>query len=152
MHATALKALVTGFAALALFTLPAQDSLAQAKLTLPDAKAVRALTDTVMAKVGSGDMEAGLRLLQPYIVIPAAEFESVVGQAKLQVPAMSQRFGKSVGSEFLREDRAGERLLRITQLNLFEQHATRWMFFFYRTPKGWVLNTFQFSDDIKAFF
>jgi len=152
MRATLHKALASAFAALVLVGLPADDSHAQAKLTLPDAKAVRALTDAVMAKVGAGDTEAGLRLLQPYIVIPAAEFESVVGQAKLQVPAMSQRFGKSVGSEFLREDKAGERILRITQLNLFEQHATRWSFYFYRTPKGWVLNTFQVNDDIKAFF
>ena len=125
---------------------------AQAKSTLPDAKAARALTDAIMAKVGAGEMEAGLRLMQPYIVIPAAELETAIGQAKLQLPAMAQRFGKSVGSEFLREDKAGERLLRIYQLQLFEQHATRWSFYFYRTPKGWVLNTFLFNDDIKSIF
>jgi hypothetical protein len=152
MRATALKAFVSGLVALLMLALPAHDACAQAKLTLTDTRAVRALTDAVMAKVGTGDMEAGLRLLQPYIVIPTAEFEAVIGQAKLQVPAMAQRFGKSVGSEFLREEKAGERLLRITQLNLFEQHATRWSFYFYRTPKGWVLNTFQFNDDIKSFF
>ena len=90
--------------------------------------------------------------MQPYIVVPAEEFETTIGQAKLQVPVMAQRFGKSVGWQFLKEDQAGDRLLRIEQLQLFERHATLWTFYFYRSPQGWVLNTFLFKDDIKTFF
>ena len=126
-------------------------ALAQTK-TLPDLKAVRALTATIMSKVAAGDLEGGLRIMQPYIVVPAAEFETTIGQAKLQVPVMAQRFGKSIGWEFLKEDQAGDRLLRIEQLQLFERHATLWTFYFYRSPQGWVLNTFLFRDDIKTFF
>jgi hypothetical protein len=126
-------------------------ALAQTK-SLPDAKAVRALTDSIMSKVAAGDLEGGLRTMQPYIVVPSAEFETTIAQAKTQAPVMAQRFGKSVGWEFLKEDRAGERLLRVQHLQLFERHATLWTFYFYRAPQGWVLNTFLFKDDIKTFF
>ncbi len=127
-------------------------SFAQGKQTLADVAAARSLTTAVMAKVAAGEMEAGLRLMQPYIVISDAEFETALGQAQKQVPVMTQRFGRAVGAEFLREEQVGQRLLRITQAQLFEQHATRWTFYFYRTPKGWILNTFQYDDNIKSFF
>jgi len=126
-------------------------ALSQTK-SLPDANAVRALTAAIMSKVAAGDLEGGLRIMQPYIVVPASEFETTIDQAKLQVPVMTRRFGKSVGWEFLKEDQAGQRLLRIEQLQLFERHATLWTFYFYRSPQGWVLNTFLFRDDIKTFF
>jgi hypothetical protein len=149
---TLLRTFLAALAAAVIAAWPVDPALAQAKATLQDAKAARVLTDAIMVKVAAGDLEGGLRMMQPYIVIPAAELESTIGQAKLQVPAMAQRFGKSIGSEFLKEDKAGERVLRIQHLQLFEQHATRWTFYFYRTPKGWVLNTFLSNDDIKMFF
>ncbi len=152
MRAFALRLQASSLIIFSLFALHAPASLAQGKQTLPDVSAARSLTGAVMAKVAAGEMEAGLRLMQPYFVIPDADFEAAVGQAKQQVPAMTQRFGKAIGAEFLREDQVGQRLLRITQAQLFEQHATRWSFFFYRTPKGWVLNTFQYDDNIKSFF
>jgi len=127
-------------------------SFAQGKQILADVTAARSLTTAVMAKVAVGEMEAGLRLMQPYIVISDAEFETALGQAQKQVPVMTQRFGRTVGAEFLREEQVGQRLLRITQAQLFEQHATRWTFYFYRTPKGWILNTFQYDDNIRSFF
>jgi hypothetical protein len=76
----------------------------------------------------------------------------MLGQAKLQQPMTAQRFGRSQGVEFLREERAGESLLRITQIQRYERHLTRWVFYFYRTNSGWVLNTFHFDDNVRALF
>lgn len=147
-----LRSVVGAFTVVALMLGAAGPAAAQAKATLADTKAARALTDAIMARIASGDLEGGLRMMQPYLVIPAADLETTIDQAKSQAPVMAQRFGKTIGSEFLRQDRAGERLLRIQQLQYFEQHATRWSFYFYRTPRGWALNTFVLSDDIKTFF
>jgi hypothetical protein len=125
---------------------------AGAQSRLKDEAAVRKLSDDVMKKLSSGDLEAGLRLAKPYLVIPDAEFEAMLGQAKLQSPAMSQRFGRNVGYEFVREEKAGTVWIRIVQLNLYEKHSTRWNFYFYRTSTGWVLNSFNFDDNIRALF
>ena len=105
-----------------------------------------------MKLVAAGDIESGIRLAKPYIIIPEAELESMVGQAKLQAPMLIQRFGKTVGFEFIREEHAGANMLRIVQICRYEKHITRWNFYFYRGPSGWVLNTFHFDDNIKAVF
>jgi hypothetical protein len=65
---------------------------------------------------------------------------------------MSQRFGKSIGFEFISEDKEGASLLRIIQIQKFERHAMRWVFFFYRNNEGWVLNSFKFDDAIQTMF
>jgi hypothetical protein len=110
------------------------------------------LTNRVMAKVGSGDIEGGLMLTKPYLIIPSAEFDVMLNQLRMQQPAMIQRFGKSIGFEFIREDKIGENLLRIIQINRFEKHAMRWSFYFYKGKDGWVLNTFKTDDDIRQLF
>ena len=120
--------------------------------TLKDVGEARRLTDQVMAKVGHGDIEGGLQMLKPYLIVPAAEFDVMLGQMKMQLPAMLQRFGKSIGAEFIREDQAGSNLLRLVHIHRFERHAMRWSFYFYRGDSGWVLNTFKTDDDIRQFF
>ena len=112
----------------------------------------RQLTDRVMAKVGGGDIENGIRLTKPFLIISTSEFEAMLEQLKLQMPAMSQRFGKSIGYEFIREDKVGENLLRIIHVHRFEKHVMRWSFYFYRGKDGWTLNTFKTDDDIRQLF
>ena len=123
-----------------------------AQSRLKDPVAARKLSDDIMKRVAAGDVEGGLRLAKPFVIISDAELETMIGRAKLHAPAMAQRFGENVGYEFIREDRAGTTLLRIVQLSLHERHATRWHFYFYRTPTGWVLNTVHFDDNIRAIF
>jgi len=125
---------------------------AQAGEFLKSPVEARQLSDRVMSKLASGELEQGLRLMLPYLIIPSAEFEAMLGQAKLQEPMLAQRFGTRQGFEFVREERVGESLLRITQIQKYERHLTRWVFYFYRTNSGWVLNTFQFDDNIRAVF
>jgi hypothetical protein len=120
--------------------------------TLKEPGEARRLTDQVMDKVGQGDVEGGLRILKPYLIIPPAEFDVMLGQIRMQLPAMSQRFGKSIGAEFIREDKIGDNLLRIVHIHRFERHAMRWSFYFYRGQNGWVLDTFKTDDDIRQLF
>jgi hypothetical protein len=120
--------------------------------TLKGPVEARQLTDRIMAKVGDGDIESGIRLIKPFLIIPSAEFDVMLDQLKMQQPLMTQRFGKSIGYEFIREDKVGENLLRIIQIHRFEKHVMRWSFFFYRGKNGWVLNTFKTDDDIRQLF
>ncbi len=120
--------------------------------TLKDAAAARQLTDRIMAKVGIGEIDAALVLMKPYIVIPDVELDAVRNQVSMQLPLMHQRFGKSIGYEFIGEDKEGASLLRIVHIQKFERTAMRWAFYFYRNDDGWVLNSFKFDDAIQAMF
>jgi hypothetical protein len=120
--------------------------------TLPTLPAAMEITDKAMSSVADGDLEGGLKLLKPYLVIPPAEFDAMLGQATLQLPAISQRFGRSVGKAFIREDKVGDSLVRFIFIQKFEKTAMRWLFFYYRSPTGWVLNTFTYDDSFQLLF
>lgn len=120
--------------------------------TLPSPNAAKELSDKIMERVAAGDLEGGLRLMKPYGIVPEAEMETAIGQAKLQAPMYIQRFGKIIGREFLREEKVGESLIRFTHLQKFDRHVMRWVFVFYKGNAGWVLNTFYFDDNIRAVF
>jgi hypothetical protein len=68
--------------------------------TLESKDAAKKLTDQVMIKVSAGDIEGGLFLMKPYLVIPESEFNVMIEQTKLQLPIMQGRFGKVLGAEY----------------------------------------------------
>jgi hypothetical protein len=119
---------------------------------LASSDAAVALVDKVMTRVSSGDLRGGMEIAKPYTIVPTAEFDSMVGQAELQMPVMTARFGKSIGHELIRNDSVGQNLIQVIELQRFEKHATVWRFIFYRGSDGWVLNSFKFVDDISSAF
>ena len=120
--------------------------------TLDSEDAVSKLVDQAMAKIGSGDLEGGLLLLKPYVAIPDSEFNVMLEQAKLQMPFLQGRIGKSLGAEFINERAVGRSLFQIVYLQKFEKHAIRWRFLFYGVNGKWTLNAFNFDDKIQLLF
>ncbi|MBI5558270.1 MAG: hypothetical protein HY885_11600 [Deltaproteobacteria bacterium] len=120
--------------------------------TLESKDAAKQLTDQIMTKVASGDIEGGLLLMKPYLIIPESEFNVMMEQAKLQLPVMQGRFGKIIGAEFIKEKSVGKSLLQIVQIQKFEKHIMRWSFIFYNPDGKWVLNAFNFDDKIQLMF
>ena len=119
---------------------------------VPSATELRKVTDQIMEQVGRGNLEAGFKLMKSRTIIPPAEFDAMVGQANLQIPVISQRFGGNLGYEFLREDKVGDNLVRYTYIQRFDRHAMRWLFYNYRGKDGWVINSFRFDDQLPSLF
>jgi hypothetical protein len=115
---------------------------------LADPTAALALSDKAMKLAASGKVRAALEELRPYVVIPQSEFDSTLGQAELQLPVIASRFGKPIGYELVRNDTVGASLVQAIYLQKFERHAMVWRFIYYKNDKGWVLNSFKFSDDL----
>jgi len=122
-------------------------SLAQGLRDIDD---VQAVTDKVMAQVAKGDLEGGLLAFKSLTIIPPAEFDAMVGQAKNQMPMISGRFGESLGYEFIGRKTVGPSLASLTYIHRFDKHAMRWVFYLYRGKDGWVVNTFRFDDQWPA--
>lgn len=120
--------------------------------TLKDTAEARQLADRVMSQIGAGNTEAGILLAKPFMIIPVAELDVWLDQIKMQQPALAQRFGKSLGHEFIREDKVGQHLVRIIYIHRYEKHLMRWSFYFYRGAAGWVLNTFKTDDHVFELF
>jgi hypothetical protein len=137
------------FLGLLFFALFSTAAVAQGLPALAD---VRKVTDEAMEKIGRGDVEAGVKSFRHLTIIPSAEFDVLLGQLPLQLPAMSARFGTSIGYEFIREEKLGESLALLTYIHKFEKHATRWYFFCYKGKSGWLINTFKFDDKVQELF
>jgi len=120
--------------------------------TLKNKKAAKQLTRSVMEFVGKGEVEKGLMLAKPYLIIPDHEFEGVLNSLRMQMPAIEQRFGKTVGMEFSHVQEVGESLMLVMYIQKFEKHMMRWKFYFYKPTDRWVLNTFNTDDQISLMF
>lgn len=125
----------------------ASNALSATLATKEDAKK---LAKDVMAQIGKGNMEAGVRLTQPYITVPEHEFHGMLDQMKMQGPAISQRFGKTLSVEVAAVEEVGESLMLVMYLQKFERHVLRWKFYYYKPDQEWTLNTFD--DQMEAMF
>lgn len=120
--------------------------------TLKDKDAAKALVKSVMDSVEKKQPVEALGLIKPYLITPSSEFEVMSEQMKLQLPMIEQRFGKTLGVEFIGSDEVGESLMLISYIQKFEKHFMCWRFYFYKPSKEWVLNTFFTDDKIQAMF
>ena len=118
---------------------------------LPSPEAARALTDKVMDAISKGDVDHGLALMKPYPGIPGVELDATFSKLKEQL-ALQQRFGNSLGYEFLTAEMVGSSVLRITELQRFEKHGMGWIFIFYKGATGWTLNYFLTNDKLQDIF
>lgn len=119
---------------------------------LKDKDAAKELAKSVMEHIAKGDTEGGIKLTKPYLIIPEHEFEGMLNTLRMQAPAIEQRFGKTVGSEFVATEEIGESLMLVLYIQKFEKHLMRWKFYFYKPKNGWVLNTFNTDDKIQLMF
>jgi hypothetical protein len=115
-------------------------------------EAAIAVTEAVMQRVGQGDLRGAFELTKTHMAVPPAEIDAILGQAELQQPMLTARFGKTLGYEKLRTDDAGASLTQVLYLQRFEQHGMVWRFVLYRAADGWTINTFKSVDDITAAF
>lgn len=122
---------------------------ADSLMTEQDAKS---LAEQVMAKASKGDLDAAFSVMKPYAAISETEFQSMALQSKSQRDQFGVRYGNSIGYEFIRETKAGNSLLKLIYIEKTVKHALPWMFIFYKTPGGWVLNSFAWNDQIQSAF
>lgn len=120
--------------------------------TLESTDAARKLSNEVVSKIVTGDLDGGFQLVKPYLIVPESEFNVMLEQAKLQMPMIHGRFGKSLGGEFIKEKLIGKSLFQVIQIQRFEKHIIRWKFIFYKPDTKWVINGFTFDDNINSLF
>lgn len=113
---------------------------------------VRKVGDALMGNVVALNMDRLAGQLKEYSFIPPSEVDSLIGRIKLQLPMVTQRYGNSLGYEFIREERVGNSLVRLTYIQRLDRNALPWHFIFYLSPSGWTVNGFFFVDNPNTLF
>ena len=126
-------------------------SFAQAG-TLKREDDLRPFVDSVMKNVASGDLQSAFETMRPFIVISENELQSAALASKTQREQFGNRYGKTIGTEFIAQQKVGDSLVRIIYIEKTEKHALPWYFYFYKSQMGWVLNTFNWNDQMPALF
>jgi hypothetical protein len=126
-------------------------AIAQAK-TLATPDEVRRAVEGVVASIAASNFPGALKELKPLSVLPPAEFDVFEAQVNSQAGPMLVRFGSPIGYELVREERAGQHLLRYTFVVLHEKAPVRWYFVAYRADKSWVITDFKFDGNSSAVF
>jgi hypothetical protein len=127
-------------------------SSAASAQSLHNEEEARALAQSVMEEVAAGRVVKGLERLRPYNVYPKQEFDAMLAKTQEQLPAMDQRFGASIGWDFVTVEKVGETMRQFVFLQKFERHVMVWRFIFYRPRDLWMLNTFYFDDRVQLLF
>ena len=120
--------------------------------TLPNKEAAQKLCESVMNDVANNKMKEGLERLRPYSIIPESEFNIQFSQLDMQMPMITQRFGKAIGYDFIEIKEAGNALMQYVYIQKFEKHAMVWRFIFYKPQDTWLLNTWYFDDKVQGLF
>jgi hypothetical protein len=112
----------------------------------------REITDKAMGYFKLDKISEGYSVLKPYWPLPSVEIDNLINKTTTQWPMVKQRFGESLGTEFIKEERVGKSFVRYTYLHKFNNHAIRWLFILYK-PKGqWVINGVSFDDNVNELF
>jgi hypothetical protein len=111
----------------------------------------RELADKIMDAMSKGDADHGFALMKSYSAVAGIGIDAVANKFK-ELVATQQRFGNSIGYEFLTNEATGSSLLRITELHRFERHGMGWIFIFYKGASGWTLNYFSYTDKLQDMF
>ena len=120
--------------------------------TLKNEGDLRALGDRVMSALTTRGVSAAFEAMKPYALVTGAEFDSLSLASKSQRDQFGSRYGKTIGFEFISQTRVGESLIRLTYIEKTEKHALPWVFYFYKTPTGWALNSFVWNDRMQQLF
>jgi len=110
------------------------------------------LCDSAMKAVAGGEIGDGFAELRPCWVFSPKDFADYQIKTIQKMTSLTPTYGKVVGWEFVREDAAGESLLRLIYLQKFERHALGWVFIFYKPRDRWLLNEFRWDESIERVF
>ncbi|RMI14195.1 MAG: hypothetical protein D6681_05385 [Calditrichaeota bacterium] len=120
--------------------------------SLEEVSKTKAISDEIMQYFVKEEFVQGFDIAKKYWPLPPVEIEGLINQINTQWAIVRQRFGKSIGMEFIREERIGKSFVRYYYLHKFEKHALCWSFTYYKPGDEWVMNSVNFQDKFEFLF
>jgi hypothetical protein len=98
----------------------------------------------------SGQYDRAYQSMMPYWPLPKEELQNLGYQSKAQLEMLGQRFGKSLGAEYVETMTAGDSLVRHIFLIKHEKHALKFSCAFYKPKGSWLVNSILWDDKIHT--
>ncbi len=113
---------------------------------------IRPLADKIMALAGAGRTDDAYGAMSPYALVDIRTLETARMHARGSRMAIEAQLGASIGYEFIRAEKLGDSLIKLSYIEKTERQAVPWQFIFYRTQAGWGISAFSNGDDVNTLF
>jgi len=102
---------------------------------------VSAFSEKFMQFVAVNDMKTAFENAKPYVPISQTEIDATYLQLKSNRDMVLERFGKTIGYEFISIKKLGTSLIRLQYIEKTPKTLLPWTFVFYNPGNGWFLNS-----------
>ena len=87
-------------------------------------------------------------IIKTYSILPDKDTDTLLESTVNQLDLLSHRFGKACGYEFIAKDEINDSLVDFKYMIKCEFYPLIWKFRFYRAKEHWVLNHYEWSDQL----
>ncbi len=94
-----------------------------------------------------GDFDNGFKTL-----FGKGHTKEVLEKLKFEIYRLAKKSGNPYAYERIIQQKAGESVLRLRYLLLFDAQPVMFDFYYYKRKKGWALRSIHYSLDIKKIF
>jgi hypothetical protein len=119
---------------------------------LEDVKATQKLSYEISKLFKEGNFKEAFDKMDPYLPLPAEEKADLRDQTIKYQNMLTERFGERYGFTRASEKRIADVAIRESYLIQYEFHALRLIFIYYKSPQGWILNSFKWDDSFSEEF
>lgn len=120
--------------------------------SLKDVEATQELSGKVAALFQDNKIPDAFDLLEPYWPLPKNELEAMEEKTIQLMNMLQDRFGNQFGYTWVRDEKIADIAIRETWMVQFEVSAIRLMFTYYKNPSGWIVNAFEWDDQMSEEF
>lgn len=122
------------------------------QMYLKDQSATQELSGKVAALFQQNKIPEAFDLLEPYWPLPKTEIDAMEEKTTELMNMLQNRFGSIFGHTWLRDENIADLAIRETWLVQFEVSAIRLKFTYYKNPNGWIINAFEWDDQMSEEF
>ncbi len=115
---------------------------------LKDQEQTKDLCTRAAALFATGDADEAYEILTPHWPLPKEEIQNLGYETKSKLGMVAERFGASIGAEYVGTAVAGHSLIRHTYLIKRENHALRFACTFYKPKDKWLINGVFWDDSL----
>ena len=102
-----------------------------------------------MTFLKDSEFQKAFTQLQQYWILPENELLQLESLTIKQFNLVSDRFGKIIGFDFIKDMTIKDYVLRKIYVLKFEKHMIRVLFTYYKNDNGWILNGFKWDDQME---
>ncbi len=124
-------------------------SVAHGQEYLKGTKELSQHAEGVMNDFEKAEYTTAFDALRAYWPIPENEVDQLESQTIKQFNVAIDRFGAVMGYDFIKEQTINDFVIRKIYVIRFEKHMIRFLFTYYKSDKGWILNAFKWDDQYE---